>query len=68
MESLNSGKKSDNSITINTVASGWPKQGSMAVRKMNKKMDEELLEITTNFVAEKGVTYKNSKGMVTSKG
>jgi hypothetical protein len=38
------------------------------MRKINKKYDEDLLEISTNFNAERGVTYKNNKGIITSKG
>lgn len=50
------------------MASVWPRQGSGAIRRLNKKINEELLEISVNFVAEKGVTYTNAKGAVTSKG
>lgn len=35
------------------------------MRKINKKYDEDLLEISTNFNAERGVTYKNNKGINT---
>ena len=37
----------------------WPKQGSGTLKKLNKKINDELLEIEVNFVAEMGVTYKN---------
>jgi hypothetical protein len=50
------------------MASVWPRQGSAAIRRLNKKINDELLEISVNFVAEKGVTYTNARGAVTSKG
>jgi len=46
----------------------FPKQGSGALRKLNKKIDENLLEIEVNFIAEKGVTYTNAKGAEVAKG
>ena len=38
------------------------------MRKLNKKINEDLFEISANFVPEKGVSYWKTEGVLALKG
>jgi hypothetical protein len=65
----NSNLNQGRSINLNTVTSSFEKQrASVALEKLNKKKNNDLLEIQLNFQAKMGVTYKDAHGSQISHG
>lgn len=59
----NSNLNQGRSVNLNTMTSSFEKQrASFALEKLNKKKNNDLLEIQLNFQAKKGVTYTDARG------